>query len=310
MEVEYSTVMYIYWASWLTGIPDDFLSQTAAITIELCIFVLLMAPMVWAFKRQHQRMIAEAKKSKQLPTEWKRDQPWRHPTDIRFIEDLKADLLHREWVIELTHRNCVAVIKKSEHLSATGGLSGWCLRFWFALSSRQWPVSDSYHTQALNLALKLDRIWGGNVHLEIEDCREHIRKLNRRRQDIPENDEKKDKVRSIDESVIAWERKLDDLQEVVKRSQTNPHQAAYNTTQTIVGLDILHEIQIALAKPALTRMEAAKVREDMARRYRENPHLTEEEKTAAIKELSNTFDRLFPKAPATVNTVDIYKKEA
>jgi SET domain-containing protein len=107
-----------------------------------------------------------------------------------------------------------------------------------------------------------------------------------------------------------WERRQTDLEEVVKRLQASPHHAEYNKTQTILGLDIRHEIQIKLAKPALTKLEAGRVRQDLKRQYRESPHLSADEKDAAIEELSTTFEQLFSKPSATGKTVEIYKKEA
>lgn len=280
------------------------------LVIVLSIGIPLIGLMWRSALKGHHRFVRAVEGTKPLPPDWKTDQAWRQPTDIGFIENLKGDLTKRESYLNKSYESCR--VWKERRGKCSTGLGRFLFHFWNDTQRSAAINNDDTHAAARNLILKLDRIWAGNAHLEIEDCREQIRTLNRRRQDVPEDYEKKSKLRSIDESVIAWERRLSDLQEVVaraqKRAQMQPQEAAYKDTRSRRELDMHHTIAERF-HDVRTRMETVKVRDALIKQVQTDPSLTDEEKETLIRETHRVAsETLSPGQDPTA--IPIYKKEA
>ena len=219
-------------------------------------------------------------------------QPWREPTGIKFLEDLKSQLLSIEDDFVSRRNVAVAFLKRVELARNRGNETTW----WFRLvESRQAPRGFSGHAgQHLALCQQLDRLWAGDAHLEIEDRRQKLQVWNRYKADLSPDD--KATLLQYDKEIIDFERQLRDLAEIVRRAQerakVSPNEAKLREAREIHVNDVHHDMTKAFLG-VLSKMEIFRTRAELKQQVTDDPSFTKDEKEelfAKIDELAAAAD--------------------
>src|SRR5579871_2005626 len=266
----------------------------AAVVIEICVLGPVVFAIVW---RNYRAWLESANASKNLCQRWTVDQPWRTPTDIGFIENLKRELFAIEEHLSVAKGAAESFLARHEALGSSPPVFAVA---WFALVEvcrPHYSISEKDYENGEQLCSQIDRIWAGNAHRDIADLNVRIKKLERRKQDY--SSEEKEKSREIDDELTELHRSLDDIQEVVRRAQMSPDERKYHEQHAYDGLMIKDKIHVRLVLPTLSRKEAAKVREEMVQEIKADPHMDDTEKRAALEELTKTCEGLFPTEEST-----------
>lgn len=296
------------WWSWSSPWFWGFLG--VAVVVEL---VLLNRLEKWA--EGYRAKLRQSLPRKSCPTGYQTGQPWRQPTDIRFIEGLKSTLEANETALLDAHIDSIVFpIARAEQSSLWEHF-----RFWVATHSGGPPTtfSDAEREEYLELISKLDRIWSGNARLEIGDIRVQIQKLERRRQDCScATDEGKRYARSLDEDIIDLKRDLQDLEEVVERAKTHPHKAKFEDKKSRRRFDVQDEVFEMFERPFEKIVELRLKYNELKERIRKHPQMNQNEKDDLLEELERFYKEHVPDEARESgegvhkNILPIYKKEA
>lgn len=129
------------------------------ITTSLIFLVLILAIPTFCIRRMWSKAPGKA-----LPPECKTDQPWRKPTTLSFIEELKKNQL------DFAHRYMI-VFTQLQHNG------DWLERIDLRIISRkEQNLELDYYEDYDLLCQRIDRIWNGDASLEIGDLKVKLQK--------------------------------------------------------------------------------------------------------------------------------------
>ena len=228
------------------------------------------------------------------------DQPWREVTDLRYIENLKRELGSIEYHMFAAQMDSVLLPAKLEELRNTASLAEQLAWQFFLFGWRKTVFTDNQREAHRQRCRQLDRLWSGNVLLELEDLRVDVQRLERRRQDF--TTEQKSEARACDERILELQRYVRDLETLLKRAtqrvaegEPSPHEIKRDTSIHRHKLDVKHEIFEMFGGPMEKKVELLKQRNESKEKIAA-ADLSEEDKAELLEYLDELYAEKTPKS--------------
>lgn len=219
------------------------------------------------------------------------DQPWRGPTDIRFIETLKIQLQFRE----NQGQDFATVFSEKQKT-----LGKWFWLFKLVHPSRFSVANSANPDDNRALCAAIDRLWGGNVFLELNNLRLEIQKTQRQRQDTT-GVENHAAALFLDEQIIERERDIKDLEELQRRAKEHPYKVKFEDSKTKRTFDYKSTLFDIFEGPYKQDVEIQKMYNQAVTEVQGDPKLTSVQRAEIIERFErrmkqyNEKDR--PKSP-------------
>jgi hypothetical protein len=112
------------------------------------------------------------------PLQLVQDEPWRGPTDLRYLETLKEEVNELEDVLSKSHAEAVEAYEKLPRSSGRIEYGRWRTQ----KASAEEAIVESQKTLT-GLKQRIRKIWNGNVEQELLTLRERLLKLERKKQE-------------------------------------------------------------------------------------------------------------------------------
>jgi hypothetical protein len=257
--IDYGHLDFAFWVAVVSVIPSLIISM----------------PADWLYNTL--RWPAGLTNRAKLPApDYGKDQPWREPTDIRFIETLKAQLQFRE----SKAAEFADVFSRKER-----ELGYWFWLFELAHQKQKAAVDSARPEDNRILCTQIDRLWGGNVFLEMNNLRLEIQKLQRQRQDAT-GVENRATALFLDEQIIECERDIEDMKELERRAKEHPYKVKFEDSKNKRSFDyksILFEI---FEGPYKQDVEIRKMYNEAVTKVQNDPDLTPPQRAEIIERLS------------------------